>query len=76
MVAQIHLVDLAGSERLKESKSVNETANETVHINKSLLVLGQVISVLSTDAKKGVRGCGVGACRVSGERQEGQKEAL
>ena len=44
---KINFVDLAGSERLKDSGSTGGTAVENCHINKSLLALGQVISVLS-----------------------------
>lgn len=47
---KISFVDLAGSERLKESKSVGEMVKETGNINKSLFVLGKVISTL-TDKK-------------------------
>ncbi len=44
---KISLVDLAGSERLKESKSQGDMIKETGNINKSLFVLGKVISVLT-----------------------------
>jgi hypothetical protein len=47
---KISFVDLAGSERLKESKSQGEMIKETGNINKSLFVLGKVISAL-TDKK-------------------------
>jgi hypothetical protein len=47
---KISFVDLAGSERLKESKSQGEMIKETGNINKSLFVLGKVISTL-TDKK-------------------------
>lgn len=43
-------VDLAGSERLKESNSKGGMVKETGNINKSLFVLGKVISTL-TDKK-------------------------
>ncbi|KAL9648699.1 hypothetical protein ABK040_003637 [Willaertia magna] len=49
---RMHFVDLAGSEKLKQSKSTGSTAIETAHINKSLLTLGKVISVLSSPSKK------------------------
>ena len=45
----IRFVDLAGSEKLKISKS--KSASETSSINKSLLVLGKVISLLSSTKK-------------------------
>ncbi len=47
---KISFVDLAGSERLKETKSAGEMVKETGNINKSLFVLGKVISSL-TDKK-------------------------
>lgn len=48
---KIHFVDLAGSERLKESKSQGSTAIETGHINKSLLTLSKVISLLGSSRR-------------------------
>jgi hypothetical protein len=47
---KISFVDLAGSERLKESKSQGDMVKETGNINKSLFILGKVISTL-TDKK-------------------------
>jgi hypothetical protein len=47
---KISFVDLAGSERLKETKSKGGMLKETGNINKSLFVLGKVISTL-TDKK-------------------------
>jgi hypothetical protein len=47
---KISFVDLAGSERLKESKSQGEMIKETGNINRSLFILGKVISSL-TDKK-------------------------
>ena len=47
---KISFVDLAGSERLKETHSQGEMIKETGNINKSLFVLGKVISAL-TDKK-------------------------
>jgi hypothetical protein len=44
---KISLVDLAGSERLKDSKSQGEMLKETGSINKSLFMLGKVISLLT-----------------------------
>ncbi|OMJ79509.1 hypothetical protein SteCoe_20477 [Stentor coeruleus] len=48
---KISFVDLAGSERLKESKSQGAMIKETGNINKSLFMLGKVISALG-DKKK------------------------
>lgn len=48
---KISFVDLAGSERLKESKSQGAMIKETGNINKSLFILGKVISALG-DKKK------------------------
>lgn len=45
--SKITFVDLAGSERLKESKAEGMTMVESRQINKSLLALSKVISVLS-----------------------------
>ena len=47
---KISFVDLAGSERLKETHSQGGMLKETGNINKSLFVLGKVISTL-TDKK-------------------------
>jgi len=44
---KVSLVDLAGSERLKDSKSQGEMLKETGSINKSLFMLGKVISLLT-----------------------------
>lgn len=44
---KVSLVDLAGSERLKESKSQGDMIKETGNINKSLFMLGKVISILT-----------------------------
>eukprot|EP01062_Namystynia_karyoxenos_P083573 TRINITY_DN9633_c3_g1_i1.p1 TRINITY_DN9633_c3_g1~~TRINITY_DN9633_c3_g1_i1.p1 ORF type:complete len:635 (+),score=190.68 TRINITY_DN9633_c3_g1_i1:121-1905(+) len=44
---KLNFVDLAGSERIRDSGSAGQQAQESIHINKSLLVLGQVISVLA-----------------------------
>jgi len=44
---KISFVDLAGSERLKESKSQGDMVKETGNINRSLFVLGKVISTLT-----------------------------
>jgi hypothetical protein len=47
---KVSFVDLAGSERLKESKSQGDMIKETGNINRSLFILGKVISSL-TDKK-------------------------
>jgi hypothetical protein len=48
-------VDLAGSERVRDTQAVGKTLAESGQINKSLFVLGKVISALTTRAKKGER---------------------
>ncbi len=48
---KVSFVDLAGSERLKESKSQGDMIKETGNINRSLFVLGKVISMLTSDKK-------------------------
>lgn len=44
LTGRVTVVDLAGSERLKETKSEGKTLQEAGNINKSLYVLGKVIS--------------------------------
>merc|ERR1711880_32677 len=44
--SRMHLVDLAGSERVKKSRVEGKNLKEAVGINKSLLVLGKVITAL------------------------------
>lgn len=44
LMGRVTFVDLAGSERLKETKSEGKTLQEAGNINKSLYVLGKVIS--------------------------------
>lgn len=44
---KVSFIDLAGSERLKDSLSNGIILKETMNINKSLFVLGKVISALS-----------------------------
>ncbi len=51
-MAKFHFVDLAGSERAKKTGAVGATLKEGININKSLLVLGNVISALSDEGKK------------------------
>ena len=45
--SKLTLVDLAGSERIKKTGAVGARQTEGININKSLLVLGQVVSALS-----------------------------
>lgn len=45
--AVVHLVDLAGSERAKKACTSGSRRIEGVHINSSLMVLGQVIAALT-----------------------------
>lgn len=51
---KISFVDLAGSERLKESHSEGLMIKETGNINRSLFVLGKVITAL-TDRNKDIK---------------------
>ena len=48
-MGRLTFVDLAGSERLKETKSEGKTLQETGNINKSLYVLGKVISGMARE---------------------------
>lgn len=48
----LNLVDLAGSERIHEHENKSDATIETGHINKSLFVLGNVISKLSSQEKQ------------------------
>ena len=53
MVAKFHFVDLAGSERAKRTGATGSTLKEGISINKGLLALGNVISALTEEGKKG-----------------------
>ncbi|KAL0994127.1 hypothetical protein UPYG_G00118050 [Umbra pygmaea] len=53
MVSKLHLVDLAGSERQKKTKAEGDRLKEGISINRGLLSLGNVISALGDDNKKG-----------------------
>lgn len=44
---KLYLVDLAGSERLKKTETTGEALKESLHINKSLLALGDVMQSLA-----------------------------
>jgi DNA repair exonuclease SbcCD ATPase subunit len=48
--SKFHLVDLAGSERAKRTQATGQRFKESIHINKGLLALGNVIQALSTSA--------------------------
>ena len=48
---KVNFVDLAGSEMVKKTKSVGKALTEANNINKSLLVLGNCISTLSSGKK-------------------------
>jgi len=50
--SKLTLVDLAGSERIKKTGATGSRQAEGIHINKSLMVLGQVVSSLA-DTRKG-----------------------
>jgi kinesin family protein 4/21/27 len=51
--SKFHFVDLAGSERQKRTKSEGKRFKEGIDINKGLLALGNVISALGDDKKRG-----------------------
>nr|XP_056719618.1 chromosome-associated kinesin KIF4-like [Euleptes europaea] len=51
--SKLHLVDLAGSERQKKTKAEGDRLREGININKGLLCLGNVISALGDEAKRG-----------------------
>ena len=50
---KFHFVDLAGSERAKRTGAEGIRLREGIEINKGLLVLGNVISALGDEQKKG-----------------------
>ncbi|ELV11199.1 chromosome-associated kinesin KIF4A [Tupaia chinensis] len=51
--SKLHLVDLAGSERQKKTKAEGDRLREGININRGLLCLGNVISALGDDKKRG-----------------------
>ena len=53
-MGKVVFVDLAGSERLKDSQSEGVAMRETANINRSLFMLGKVISALASGAKGAV----------------------
>ena len=54
--SKLHLVDLAGSERVKRSGVIAKELKEAANINGGLLVLGNVIVALSTEADSKKKG--------------------
>jgi len=48
--SKFHFVDLAGSERIKRTGATGQGVKEGININKGLLVLGNVISALASQA--------------------------
>lgn len=51
--SKFHFVDLAGSERAKRTGAQGHQLKEGIDINKGLLALGNVISALGDDSKRG-----------------------
>ncbi|KAJ1435024.1 P-loop containing nucleoside triphosphate hydrolase protein [Ochromonadaceae sp. CCMP2298] len=51
--SKFHFVDLAGSERAKRTGAEGQRMKEGIDINKGLLALGNVISALGDDSKRG-----------------------
>ena len=51
--SKFHFVDLAGSERAKRTGAEGTRMKEGIDINKGLLVLGNVISALGDEKKRG-----------------------
>lgn len=52
LCAKLHLVNLSGSERAKRTGADGLRLKEDIHINKGLLVLGNVISSLGDEKKR------------------------
>ena len=50
--SKLYLVDLAGSERMKKTGAEGARQTEGMNVNKSLLVLGQVVSALSKGSRR------------------------
>ena len=50
---KFHFVDLAGSERAKRTGAQGQQLKEGIDINKGLLALGNVISALGDESRKG-----------------------
>lgn len=51
--SKFHFVDLAGSERIKRTGAQGQQLKEGIDINKGLLALGNVISALGDETKRG-----------------------
>lgn len=51
--SKFHFVDLAGSERIKRTGAEGQRMKEGIDINKGLLALGNVISALGDESKRG-----------------------
>ncbi len=51
--SKFHFVDLAGSERVKRTGAIGQQLKEGIDINKGLLALGNVISALGDENKRG-----------------------
>ncbi|KAI8808348.1 P-loop containing nucleoside triphosphate hydrolase protein, partial [Cladochytrium replicatum] len=54
LTSKFHFVDLAGSERLKKTNAAGDRKKEGISINQGLLALGNVISVLGDESKRGM----------------------
>jgi hypothetical protein len=50
--SKLTLVDLAGSERIKKTGAMGSRQLEGIHINKSLMTLGQVVSALADGGRR------------------------
>lgn len=53
--SKFHFVDLAGSERVIKTGNTGERLRESIHINRGLLALGNVIAALGDPKRKGSR---------------------
>ncbi|KAG1149520.1 hypothetical protein G6F37_007937 [Rhizopus arrhizus] len=53
LTSKFHFVDLAGSERLKRTNAQGDRAKEGISINAGLLALGNVISALGDESRRG-----------------------
>ncbi|RKP18771.1 kinesin-domain-containing protein, partial [Rozella allomycis CSF55] len=53
VISKMNFVDLAGSERLKRTNATGDRARESISINSGLLALGNVISALGDESRRG-----------------------
>jgi hypothetical protein len=53
--SKLHLVDLAGSERAKRTQAKGKTLDESISINKDLMVLGKCIRALTNRQRANFR---------------------